>query len=263
MTAIRASILLFCCVALRAATIPGPGYLNQVVICDTNNTHCSTLAQSNNTALSYSNTLFVNGNAFNINANDQVQPGVLHAYAHFSTLVAQTFYTQFQIGAQVYDDFTFGGGTTGAVGYVAPAFTVTGTSTGAANAQLSAFWEDGTDGILHVLPAQYTSGSANLSFARIPFHYGTPIMIAFAFGAIDYPSGSLSATSDFSHTAILSGLPTYKDQTTTTALTGTTITAASGTIYTAEGVLPEPATWMSLGIGLFAVMFGRRRFRHR
>jgi hypothetical protein len=258
---IKATLVTFFGIALQGATIPGPGYQDLVVLCDTNNTHCTTLVSSTNSSLSYSNTFTVGGNAFNVSAFGQVQPGILHAYAHFDTTATQSFYTQFQFGGQVNEDFTFGGGPSGTVGYVSPTFAVTGTSTGAANASVGVFYEDSTDLVLHSLPSQYIPGNASLTFGRIPYHYGSPIMISFFFGAIVYPSGSLLATSDFSHTAVLSGLPTYSDAVSNTPLTTTTIGSTSGATYTAAGIVPEPATFVTLGAGLLAVVLGRRRGR--
>ena len=260
---LRALFVLCCGTALQAASIPAAGYLDQVVLCDTNNTHCAMLASVNTSSQTYSNTFQVAGNAFNVSANDQLAPGVLHSYTHFDTPVAQTFYTQFQIVDQVYEDFTFGGGTPGSLGYVSPSFTITGVSTANANAALSMFYADSTDGVIHTLAAQYTAGNASMTFGPIPYHNGAPIMIAFAYATIVYPSGTLSGTADFSHTVVLTGLSTYADLAETTKLSNTTIGASSGATYSANGIVPEPGTFATMGAGLLAAVLLRRKFLAR
>ena len=161
---------------------------------------------------------------------------------------------------------TVWGGPVGSSGSMSLRFTVTGTATisSAANYAGSGFnlrlFQPGggyTDNV-------FEPGAGGVAVApAIPIVFGQPFEYAIWFtGGInidDFSDGSY-AVSDFYHTATLTGIGVLDAN--QAPLASFQIQADSGTVYTANGVVPEPGTFLLIGAAVPCLLaLVRRRVR--
>lgn len=106
---------------------------------------------------------------------------------------------------------------------------------------------------------QFFQGNSTVS-DTIQIQYGIAFNVDFVLGAIAYPTGVLSGSADYSHTARLTGIQVFDSN--MNPVSNPSFSSASGQEYTVSGAVPEPGTWLLLGSGLAAFRaLGRCRRR--
>lgn len=153
------------------------------------------------------------------------------------------------------DVYTFGGGSgAGVADFV---FSVSGTTSQEGGAYASGVFQyvPVVGGAEDWTAAQvFTATIGSPSVVPVDFTFGQPTEFTIFFYALseiwNWVPGS-DATADFTHTAVLSGIDVYDEQ--NTPVDGFTIASASGTRYTANGVLSEPGSMCLAAIALCLV----------
>ena len=106
------------------------------------------------------------------------------------------------------------------------------------------------------------SGSTTF-FIDIPIVFGTAVDVTYGLWAASLPgssAGQLTASAgdvSFISSARMTGIDVYTAA--GQAVTAFTVSAGSGTLYGAAGVVPEPATWLMMGLGLAALCVSATR----
>jgi hypothetical protein len=104
-------------------------------------------------------------------------------------------------------------------------------------------------------------GNGTQAFQAVPIILGPGGTINFEYAlsseAFWNPS-TLTATSDFLHTAVLTGLTVALDQAGTIPVADVTFVSASGVLYTTAGTVPEPAAVILIGSGLLLIVARKR-----
>jgi hypothetical protein len=103
------------------------------------------------------------------------------------------------------------------------------------------------------------SGDQTITYT-FSFLVGQPFRVIYYLGANTFETGgALSGTADYSDTAMLTGVQVFDSG--MNPVLNPTIVSADGLEYTADGVVPEPGSWLLVGSGLVAV--GAFRCRKR
>ena len=216
---------------------------------------------------------------FSINGTADAQFGSLKAYlqATVTNGLAQTYVSAAYAGT--FERFTIDApGLTGQAGtatfrlnlngvtsFTRSSNTITGPSGGAyVCANISA-----VQVYLDLAPCDSGTRNTNGSYtASIPFTFGTSFTVFMDIFASVWFGTNISGwnatfTSDYSHTAILDQIAVYSGSTVSSAnqVNGFSIAGASNAAYSANGVVPEPSTYMLVGAGLvsLALVRGRKR----
>lgn len=157
------------------------------------------------------------------------------------------------------DSYTIGGGS--GAGTLSFSFGVTGdTAAGPGAFAGSTFqWVPASNGESdwnNVIGFGVVDGRATVN---IPFVFNQAMEGTLYFYALAqvFQFQQTAAMADFSHTAILDAI--YIENAEGLRLTDFQITSASGTAYTANGVVPEPATLALFGAAFFALLWFRRK----
>ena len=241
-----------------AGTISAASYLQQIVLCGSGG--CQILAASPGQTASF--TGMISGTGINVTANTNVAPGVLRAFATYTATGLVAPYSQLNAAGQVSDVLIITApGMTGQLGYLSPSYTVTGSATGFASGQISMLYNDSFNnaGPVQATGGGFFTGPGVFSFGRIPFHYGSPLGLYTVFGAALFLANNGSGTADFSHTAILTGLPVFADQGGTQPVAGVNYGVSElGATYTPAGVVPEPASILLMAVGITLLALRRR-----
>src|SRR5262249_20063081 len=147
---------------------------------------------SQSTALTYNNTITVNGNSIALTGFADVDPrtGELKAAGTYTSSTPLAF-SQYNVVASLIDTFTISAsGLDGTLGYLALPFTITGTTSPSGLGELSAFSLDG--GVFTLAECTNTNrcffpGDVTTVAGPLPFHYGTPFTLSWGLGAITFP----------------------------------------------------------------------------
>jgi hypothetical protein len=238
---------------------------SSVVLCDSNNTHCATLASQPGT-LNYNDTVFNGSNSITLSgfAGGDVDTLTLKASATSTVQGPQAFYTQYQAFSQITDTWVIDSpGLAGAIGHLSVLFDVTGTTTPAALGTAVAFaFDDGSHTTSCPLNNCFFSGNAVLVGAPLEFHYGKPFTINWALGAVTFPqtsvNGPVTVTADYSHTARLAGIAL--EDASGNPVYSASIIGSSGAVDV-NILTPEPVSMALTGFGLCLLTAARRRRR--
>jgi hypothetical protein len=260
------SILLsLCSIAAFGNTIPGPGVGDNIVLCDTNNTHCVSLTGGNvSTLASFSGTISGGGTSITLDAlaDGARGPGDLRASSSYSLSTPSSFFSQFQSNVQFNDDLTITSSlqAPGSVGYLVLTMTVNGSTTASGLGSAGYISQDSIGTASPTSDLRNFTGSTILLLSPIAFHYAAPFWVDFALGAGTYPGPSfLSGSADYSHTAKLTGMQVLDAN--MTQVSNPVFASAAGVSYSVNGVVPEPASLLLIGSGLVAGLAFRYRRR--
>lgn len=199
--------------------------------------------------------------------------GILNSYASGtitgtmqSGSIPSDFYSVIRGDSLYNDTVTVAGGAAGTPGTENLTFTVTGFNSASGNniATGYMFVTEGSQiyggGAGNGCSA--FNGNATVSCSGIPIVFGQPVSYEVDLWAVvnlhDFMAGS-TATSDFAHTAVLTGI-SVNDQN-GNPVPNFSITAASGTAYTRSGVTPEPEGILLCAAGL--ILIGTAAVGHR
>jgi len=261
----RRTLLLTCLLALSifllmpvGSTLWASGVKDTVLYCPTG-ASCSVLDQSFTGPAQYN---AVNGSDF-ISLYADATGGILHTLASYGASAPLGGTGQINGNAEWIDSLTASSDTipNGTQAYLFPTISVTGHTSGTSDA-LVAFILFGAS---PVFQSVVVSGNGTFAFQPVPVILGPGGTFNYEYSlsseAFWNPS-TLSATSDFLHTAALTGLTVALDQAGTLPVSDITYVSASGATYNSNGIVPEPATVLLIGAGLLLlILAGRNRRR--
>jgi hypothetical protein len=177
-------------------------------------------------------------------------PGDLRAYSSYSLLSASSYYTGISAVAVYFDELTINapGQAGGAPGSVTFTMQIDGTTTANAYGTAGFVTQVGSAPATQVIPA--FQGDSTVS-DTIGIQFGIPFDVYFWLEATTAPANALSATADYSSTAMLTSIQVVDGN--GSPISNPSFTSASGLEYTVDGVAPEPGSWLLGGVGLAAI----------
>jgi hypothetical protein len=187
----------------------------------------------------------------NVLADATGGPGDLRAYSSYSLLSASSYYTGINAVAVYFDELTINapGQAGGAPGSVTFTMQIDGTTTANAYGTAGFITQVGSAPATQVIPS--FQGGYTVS-DTIGIQFGVPFDVYFWLEATTGPAnGALSATADYSSTAMLTSIQVMDGN--GSAISNPLFTSASGLEYTVDGVAPEPGSWLLGGVGLAAI----------
>jgi hypothetical protein len=231
------------------------GVKDTVLYCPTGSP-CSILDQSFTGPAQFNS---VNGPDF-VSLYADATAGVLHTLASYGVSAPIGGTGQVNGNAEWIDSLTASSAThaNGTQAYLFPTFSVTGFTSGPADAAISFI----LFGASPVFQTVTVSGGATVSFQPVPIILGPGGTFNFEYAMSSeayWNPSTLSATSNFRHTAILTGLTVALDQTGTIPVSDITYVSASGVPYHTNGTVPEPAAALLIGSGLLLLTVARIR----
>jgi hypothetical protein len=261
---IRLSSLALLIAVMGEATI-----INGVVLCTTNSS-CTQLVPKGPTPVNFTGSVSDGGVTLSMTAFADSSFGALRAASSYSLTGPSGAWTQYQGYSETVDTITISSpGLDGQDGYLSASFDVTGTQSVNGLAGL-AFFSFSQSGVLQVVGCDpqapsntncFVRGGTRVNFNPLRFTFGQPFTLwtalsASLFMGVNQP---LSASADYSQTAVLTQFQPYLDAQLTDAVSDVTFSATSGTRYSVNGVIPEPGSFVLLGIGLAGLGMWRRK----
>ena len=225
------------------------GVKDTVLYCPTGSP-CSVLDQSFTGPAQFNS---LNGADF-VSLYADATAGVLHTLAAYSVSAPIAGTGQVNGNAEWIDSVTISSPTipNGTHAYLFPTISVTGSTSGSADAILTFILFGAPPA---VQSAKFT-GNGIHTFQAVPIILGPGGTVNFEYGLSSeafWGPSTLSATSDFLHTATLTGLTVALDQAGTISVADVTFVSASGVLYTTAGTVPEPAAVLLIGSGLLLI----------